>query len=101
MADVLVVAAAHVLPASSGKVMGNCYTKQQNQPNHFTGSADWPADLRSLSAKTSGDCRQPSVDPSAFQVAEPEGSPHQVALRRPLSMHLRMWAAKKETLKFS
>ena len=57
----------------------------------------WPTDFQLISPTSSGDCRQPSVSTSAFQLTERRNSPQERTLESKLSISALMWLEKHVT----
>ena len=60
------------------------------------GNLYWPTDFQLLSPTSSGDCRQPSVGKSAFQLTERRSCTQQLARESKLSVSALMWLEKYE-----
>jgi hypothetical protein len=60
----------------------------------------WPTDFQLLSPTSSGDCREPSVSTSAFQLTG-RNSPQERTLESKLSISALMWLEKHVTYKSS
>jgi hypothetical protein len=65
------------------------------------GNLYWFADFQLLSPTSSGDCRQPSVGTSAFQLTKRRNSQQQQTLESKLSVSALMWLKKYVTCKSS
>jgi hypothetical protein len=64
-------------------------------------SLDWSADMKSLSAKVSGDFGQTSTIKSAFQVAKVGGFPHWLSFKSKPSVIVPIWWINCRTFKSS